>query len=169
MTKPFKPSFKTLQKDLENYIKHKGRCDKNEFGQTVYHGYDAALALMFKSYIQEKAFDQLTDHFRKWNWEWNYDDYFTRLITTLERAKDWKNLKQLWEAVIAKRKTNYNKTRKAHQDVPDQVPETSVVKTRNLLLESLDDMRKCGKKFGTEKEIAQYLDMKNRVQKGLKA
>ncbi len=169
MPKPFTPSFKNLQKDLENYIKSQGKCEKNEFGQTVYHGYDAALSLMFKTYIKQEAFDSLTDHFRRWNWEWGYNNYFDRLTAALEHAKDWKNLKVIWSAVIAKRKTNYNKTLKVHRAVPDRVPESSVTKTRRLLIESIDDMRKCGSKFKKSGEISDYLEMKSRVEKGLKA
>jgi hypothetical protein len=79
----------------------------------------------------------LVAELRKWNWEWSYGDYLLELTSGLQRAGDWPLLKELWEAVVAKRRTNYNKTRTAQKSLPEKIPEELVMKTRDLLLESL--------------------------------
>jgi len=56
MNRSFLPSFQHFQKDVELYLKSEGKCEKNAIGQTVYRGYQAAVALMFRTYMEKKAF-----------------------------------------------------------------------------------------------------------------
>jgi hypothetical protein len=169
MPNSFSPSFKNLQKDIERYLKSQGQCETNEFGQTVYRGYDAALKLMFDAYLKERAYGPLVKHFRNWNWEWSYNDFLLTLTARLEKAKDWPGLKELWAGVIAKRRTNYNKTRKARQTVPEKVPESLLQKTRKLLLESLNSLAAYAGRLGHEADIVDYVEMQSRVENNGKA
>ena len=85
-------------------------------------GYQAAFALMFRTYMEKEAFTPLVAEFRKWNWEWGYDDHLLTLTLALHQARDWPLLKELW----ARRRspsvrTNYNKTKKAQKSVPEKI------------------------------------------------
>ncbi len=73
MITSFAPSFQHFQKDIERFLKSEGKCEKNEHGQIVYRGYQAAVDQMFRVYIEKEAFAPLVAEFRTWNWEWNYD------------------------------------------------------------------------------------------------
>jgi hypothetical protein len=42
------------------------------------------------------------------------------LSSGLQHNKDWPLLKELWTAVVAKRGTNYNKTKTAQKSVPEK-------------------------------------------------
>ncbi|HET7143329.1 MAG TPA: hypothetical protein VFI68_04835 [Anaerolineales bacterium] len=169
MPKSFTPSFKDMQKDIERYLKSEGKVEKNEHGQEVYREYPAALSLMFRLYMDEEAFVPLVTDFRKWNWEWSYNDYLLTLTARLQKTKNWPCLKHLWTAVIAKRKTNYNITRKFRKSLPEKIPESTLQKTRGLLLESLKRFEAYAAELGQESDITEYLDMMARVQKGGKA
>jgi hypothetical protein len=169
MKSSFTPSFQHFQKDIERYLKSEGKCDKNEHGQTVYRGYPAAVALMFRTYMDKEAFAPLVAEFRTWNWEWSYDDYLLELTASLQHTRDWPLLKELWAAVVAKRRTNYNKTRKAQKAVPEKIPAELVTKTRDLLLDALYRLQRNGSDLGHESDVGAYAEMIVRVEKGLKA
>jgi hypothetical protein len=165
MNKAFTPSFQHFQKDIERYLKSEGKCEKNEHGQTVYRGYQAAVAQMFRAYIEKDAFAPLVVVFRNWNWEWNYDDYLLELTARLQEARNWPLLKELWEGVIARRRTNYHKTKKAQRARPDRIPEELVTKTRGLLLDSLYRLRRYASELQQESEVGAYLEMIAKVEK----
>ena len=169
MDRSFAPSFRHFQKDIENYLKSEGKWEKNEHGQTVYRGYQAAVALMFRRYMEQEAFAPLVAEFRTWNWEWNYDDYLLELTGDLQKRKDWPLLKELWAAVVAKRRSNYNKTKKAQKAVPDKIPEALVTKTRDLLLDSLYRLQRHASELGHESDVGAYAEMIVRVEKRLNA
>src|SRR5262245_42233021 len=120
MTQLFAPSFKNFQRDVESRLKSEGKCEKNEHGQIVYRGYQAAFDSMFLVYLEQEAFAPLVAEFRTWNWEWQYGAYLEELTARLQTAGRWPLVKDLWGAVVAKRRTNYNKTRKARNTVPDK-------------------------------------------------
>jgi hypothetical protein len=169
MNKPFTPSFQHFHKDVERYLKSEGKCEKNEHGQVVYRGYQAALAKMFRTYVENGAFTPLVAEFRKWNWEWSYDDYLLELSSGLQKEKDWPLLKELWAAVVAKRRTNYNKTRKAQKSLPEKIPEELVTKTRDLLLESLYRLQQYASELGHESDVKENLAMIVRVERRMRA
>jgi hypothetical protein len=101
MNRAFTPSFQNLQKDIERYLKSEGRSETNEHGQTVFRGYDAALAGLFREYMDKGAFVPLVAEFRSWNWEWGYNDFLLELTASLRKARNWQLLKDLWAGVIA--------------------------------------------------------------------
>jgi hypothetical protein len=156
MNKSFAPSFQHFQKDIERQLKSEGKCEKNEYGQSVFRGYQAAVEQMFRTYMAKKAFAPLVVEFRRWNWEWGYNDYLLELSAQLQAAGDWPLIKQLWAAVVSKRRTNYNKTKKARKQVPDKVPEELVTKTRKLLADSLNQLLSYATAFQRETEVANY-------------
>lgn len=166
---PFAPSLRHFQKDIERYLRSAGKSERNQHGQTVYHGYDAALSQMFRVYVEKEAFVPLVEEFRKWNWEWNYGEYLLDLTGCLRRSRDWPLLKILWTAVVAKRRTNYNKTKKARKAAPEKVPAELEEKTRMLLLESLSRLRDYACEFGKESEFEAYAAMTARVERKLNA
>lgn len=169
MNKTFTPSFEHFHKDVERYLKSEGKCEKNEHGQTVYRGYPAALNQMFRIYIEKEAFAPLVAEFRKWNWEWNYDDHLWELTAGLQQTGDWPLLKELWTAVVAKRRTNYNKTRRARKSLPEKISEELVTKTRELLLDSLERLQRYASELGRESDVGAYLEMVERVEKRMRA
>jgi hypothetical protein len=169
MNKAFTPSFQHFQKDIERYLKSEGKCERNEHGQTVYRGYQAALSRMFREYMEKDAFAPLVAELRTWNWEWGYNDYLLELTECLQEARNWPLLKELWAAVIAKRRTNYNKTKKAQRAQPDRIPEDLVTKTRELLLESLYRLQSYASELQQESDVREYLEMIARVEKRIKA
>lgn len=169
MPKRFAPTFKDIQKDIERYLKSEGKHETNEHGQGVFRGYDDALNLMFQRYLKEEAYAPLVAHFRRWNTEWTYNDYLLTLTAQLERVNNWPALKELWSAVVAKRRTHYNLTRKYHRTVPDKIPESSVEKTKLLLLDTLTRLETYAVTFGQQSDIAEYLAMSERVRRGAKA
>jgi len=169
MIKSFAPSFRHFQKDIERYLESEGKCEKNEHGQMVYRGYQAAVDQMFRTYIEKEAYVPLVTEFRKWNWEWGYDNYLLELTARLRDAGNWLLLKELWAAVIAKRRTNYNKTKKAQKALPEKIPEELVTKTRELLAESLYRLRGFAVELQREAEVGEYLEMIARVEKRLNA
>lgn len=169
MNNAFTPSFQHFQKDIERYLKSEGKCERNEHGQTVYRGYQAALAQMFRAYMEKDSLTALVEEFRNWNWEWNYDDYLLKLTARLQETRNWPLLKKLWAGVIAKRRTNYNKTKKAQRALPDRIPEELVTKTRDLLLDSLYRLRSYASDLQQESEVGEYLEMIARVEKRIKA
>jgi len=169
MHKAFIPSFQHFQKDIERYLESDGKCERNERGQTVYRGYQAAVSRMFREYIEEDAFAPLVAEFRKWNWEWSYNDYLLELTECLQEARNWPLLKELWAAVIAKRRTNYNKTKKAQKAQPDRIPEDLVTKTRELLLESLRRLHSYASELQQESDVRAYLEMITRVERRITA
>jgi hypothetical protein len=169
MKKVFTPSFQNFQTDIERYLESMGKCERNEHGQTVYRGYHAASAQMFRAYIEGDAFAPLVAVFRNWNWEWSYDDSLLELTARLQKARNWPLLKELWAGVIAKRITNYNKTKKAHRALPERVPEVLVTKTRELLLDSLYRLRSLASEMQRESEVDEYLEMTARVERRITA
>jgi len=169
VNREFAPDFRNLQRDIERCLKSEGKCEKNEHGQTVYRGYPEALDRMFRLYMEHEALAPLVAEFRKWNWEWAYNDYLSELTQSLAEAREWALLKGLWSGVVAKRRTNYNKTRQARKAVPEKVSEELVTKTRELLLDSLDRLRRYASEMGQESDISEYLEMIARVEKRLKA
>lgn len=169
MNKSFTPGFQQFHRDVERYLESQGKCAKNEHGQIVYRGYPAALEEMFRTYMEREAFGPLVAEFRKWNWEWNYDDHLLTLTSSLQQARDWPLLKELWAAVVAKRRTNYNKTRKAQKSFPEKIPEELVTKTRDLLLESLYRLHQYASEGGHEADVGAYIEMIGRVEKRMKA
>ena len=169
MSTSFAPSFQDLQKDIERLLKSKGQVEKNEHGQTVFRGYPAGLAEMFRLYIDAGALAPLVADVRKWNWEWSYSEYLLELSSRLQEEKDWPLLKELWMAVVAKRRTNYNKTRKAQKSLPDTIPEELVTKTQGLLLESLHRLQRYASELGYEADVQEYVEMIARVESRRKA
>ncbi len=101
---------------------------------------------------------------RKWNWEWSYSEYLLELTSRLQEKRDWPLLKALWVAVVAKRRTNYNKTRKAQKSLPDKIPDELVTKTQGLLLESLQRLQGYASELGYAGEVTEYLEMTARVE-----
>jgi hypothetical protein len=167
--KGFAPSFRHFQKDIERRLKSEGQCEKNEHGQTVYRGYPSALSRMFREYIENQAFAPLVAELRKWNWEWSYSDYLLELTECLREGRHWPLLKELWAAVIARRRTNYNKTKKAQRALPDRIPEDLVTKTRELLLESLNRLHGYASELEQESDVREYVEMISRVEKRITA
>ena len=165
----FTPSFQHFHNDVERYLQSEGKCEKNEHGQMVFRGYQAAFALMFRTYMEKEAFTPLVAEFRKWNWEWGYDDHLLTLTLALHQARDWPLLKELWAAVVAKRRTNYNKTKKAQKAVPEKIPEELVTKTRELLLDSLYRLQRYASELGHESDVGAYVEMIARVEKRMNA
>jgi hypothetical protein len=90
------------------------------------------LVKIFRADIDEGAFAPLVAEFRKWNWKWNYDEDLLELTARLQENRERPLLKELWVAVVAKRRTSYNKTRKAQQSVPNKIPDTLVTKTQGI-------------------------------------
>jgi len=164
MNKSFAPSFRNFQQDIERQLKSEGKCEKNEHGQMVFRGYQTAVDQMYRDYMAKEAFAPLVAEFRRWNWEWGYNDYLLELSDRLQAAGNWPLLKELWAAVVAKRRTNYNKTRKARKSAPDKIPEELVTKTRVLLADSLDRLRNYAIAFQREPEIVGFLEMIARVE-----
>ena len=169
MKTSFTPTLQHFHKDVESFLKSEGKCEKNEHGQTVFRGYPAALEEMFRTYMEKEAFAPLVAEFRKWNWEWGYDDHLLEITSGLQQKRDWPLLKDLWGAVVAKRRTNYNKTRTAQTSLPEKIPEELVIKTRDLLLESLHRLQRYASELGHESEVGAYLEMIARVEKRMKA
>ena len=169
MIRPFTPSFRHFHKDVEDQLKSEGKCEKNEHGQMVFRGYQPALEQMFRTYVEKKAFAPLVAEFRKWNWEWGYDEHLSELTLCLQEARDWPLLRELWAAVVARRRTNYNKTREARKSVPDKVPEELVTRTRELLLDSLHRLERYASELGRQSDVGPYSEMIVRVEKGIKA
>jgi len=79
--------------------------------------------------------------------------------------RDWPLLNTLWAAVVAKRRTNYNKTRKAQKAVPDKIPDELVTKTQGLLLESLHRLQGYASELGQAADVTGYLEMAARVER----
>ena len=169
MNRSFAPSFQHFHKDIERHLTIEGQREKNEHGQTVFRGYPAAVALMFRTYMDKEAFAPLVAELRTWNCEWSYGDYLLELTAALQQKRDWPLIKELWAAVVAKRRTNYNKTKKAQKAVPDKIPEDLVAKTRDLLLESLYRLQRYASELGHESDVGAYVEMIGRVEKRLKA
>ena len=169
METSFTPSFQHFHNDIERCLKSEGKCEKNEHGQMVFRGYPEALEQMFRTYMDKEAFAPLVAEFRKWNWEWGYDDHLLEITSGLQQKRDWPLLKELWAAVVAKRRTNYNKTRTAQKLLPEKIPEELVTKTRDLLLESLHRLQRYASELGHESDVGAYLEMIARVEKRMKA
>jgi len=163
------PSFKDFQRDIERHLEREGKREKNEHGQVVYRGYPAAVSRMFRQYMEQGALAPLVAELRKWNWEWGYSEYLLELTDRLQGDGNWPLLKELWAAVIAKRRTNYNKTRKAQRAVPDKIPEDLVTKTRELLEESLHRLLSYASALKQEAEVPEYVEMIARVERRITA
>jgi len=169
MSRVFTPSFQHFHKDVERYLESEGKCEKNEHGQLVYRGYPAALEQMFRAYLDKEALAPLVAELRKWNGEWSYGDYLLELTSSLQRRKDWPLLKELWAAVVAKRRTNYNKTKKAQKSLPEKIPAELVTKTRDLLLDSLHRLQGYASECGHKSDVGAYVEMIVRVEQRMKA
>lgn len=165
MNPSFTPTFGNFQRDVEQYLRNAGKVGRNEHGQTVFHGYEAARDLMFRSYLQRGAHAPLVAELRTWNWEWGYNDILMEVTDRLTQAGDWSLLRALWGAVIARRRTNYNKTRKAQRSHPAKIPEALVDKTRELLLESLYRLRTYAADLGRSADFHPYAEMIGRVER----
>ena len=96
MIREFKPSFRKFHADIERYLESQGKAERNEHGQTVYRGYPDALAMMFRTYMDQEAFAPLVDELRKWNWEWGYSDFLLELTDRLRETRQWSLLRELW-------------------------------------------------------------------------
>jgi hypothetical protein len=124
---------------------------------------------MFRLYMEQDALGPLVEEFRKWNWEWDYNGYLLELTARLRKLGDWPLLQRLWNGVIAKRRTNYNRTREARRAAPDKISQELAVKTQRLLLESLYQVRETASSLHQESAAAEYSSMIERVEKMRKA
>lgn len=165
MSKPFAPSFRHFQKDIERLLESQGKREKNEHGQFVYRGYPAAVEEMYRFYLEREAFGPLVAQYRTWNVEWSYGRHIEGLTTRLRETGQWLLLKELWAAIVAKRRTNYNKTKRARKEVPDKVSEELVSKTRDLLLDSLHRLCRYASEFQKDAEVETYVGMIARVER----
>lgn len=169
MGKPFTPSFQHLQRDIERLLTSEGKREKNEHGQVVFRGYPDALERMFQSYLEAGALAPLVAELRKWNPEWSYSDYLLTLTSRLREARDWPLLLELWSAVVAKRRTNYNKTREARRSSPVTIPEDLVTKTKDLLIESLQRLEAYAVELGRESDVEKFAAMRERAERRARA
>ena len=71
--------------------------------------------------------------------------------------------------MVAKRRTNYNKTKKAQKSLPEKIPEELVTKTRDLLLDSLRRIQQYASELGHESDVGAYMEMFVRVEKRTRA
>ena len=86
------------------------------------------------------------------------------MTARLQEKRDWPLLKTLWLAVVAKRRTNYNKTRKARKSLPDKIPDELVTKTQVLLLESLRRLQEYASELGQAADVTEYAEMTGRAE-----
>ena len=169
MTAEFQPAFKNFQADIERYIISIGKCEKSKDGFTIFRGYEDALKLMFRRYLDGEAFDPLVSYFRRWNWEWSYNDFLIELTTALSSRRDWPRLQLLWDSVVAKRKKNYNEIWKIEKDKPGAISSKTVAESKELLLDTLKRVIAFAEEFGGAEESAKYSVMIDRVRRGRKA
>jgi hypothetical protein len=124
----------------------------------------ALLSAFSEGHRAQEAFAPLVDEFRKWNWEWDYDRYLLDLVARLQDTGNWPLRKELWGAVIAKRRTNYNKTRKAQKAFPEKISDALVTRTRELLLDALYRLRSYAAELHNTSDVEKYLEMTARVE-----
>ena len=169
MTPKYLPSFKDLQRDIERYLVSVGKCEKQKDGMLVFRGYDDALRLMFRLYLEEGALTPLAKHFRSWNWEHSYNDFLLDLTSALKANADWPNLQLLWEkGVIRVRKKQYNDIWKIEKNDPGTIPAESAQSSKELFLSSLDDIIALAQEFGTSEDVNKYSEMAQKVREGKK-
>ena len=169
MTDKFQPSFDDFQKDIERYITSIGKRERLKDGKMIFWGYEDALKMMFRRYLEHGAFDPLVAHFRSWNWEVGYNDYLLELTTALVTRRDWPRLQRLWEGVIARRRKFYNEVWKIEKDDPGTLPSKTVVESKELLLETLGRVKAFAEDLGQPEDADKYTKMMGRVQRGRKA
>ena len=169
MSKPFSPSFKHFQRDIERFLIASGLREKRKDGFTAFKGYENALQTMFNHYLDAGKFDPLVAHFRNWNWEMGYNDYLLTLTSVLSERRDWLLLKRLWEGVIAKRKKAYNEVWKIEKANPGTLPGNTLMNSCERLVETLDRVRGFAQEMGRCEDVAKYAEMSDRVKSGKKA
>ena len=169
MSRSFAPSFQHFQKDVERYLKSKGQVEKNEHGQTVYRGYQAELARMFRTYIDKEAFAPLVAEFRKWNWEWSYDEHLLELTSRLHEKQRLAAAQGALGRRRCEAQNQLQQDQEGSEGLPDKIPEELVTKTQDLLLESLYRLQRYASELGHESEVGEYVEMIARVEKRLKA
>jgi hypothetical protein len=162
----FSPSFVKFQEDTERYLVARGKRDKTKEGFIVFHGYDAALKLMFNRFLEAGALEPLVSHFRTWNWEHAYNGYLLRLTDVLLEQPDWPLLKRLWSGVIAKRRKLYNDIRKLERKAPGTVSSSSVKGSREKLVETLVRVRAFSARIGSAEDTQSYESIIGRVKAG---
>jgi|LakMenEpi03Aug12_release.lakeMendotaPanAssembly.Ray.scaffolds.fasta_scaffold685831_1 hypothetical protein len=168
--KDFQPSYRGFHKDIEQYLTSIGKREKQKDGMVVFRGYDDALSLMFRMYLEKNELSSLAKEFRKWNWEHQYNDYLTELTEALKKDKDWENLKVLWEkGVLQKRKKLFNEIWKIEKDAPGTISHKSIVEVKDRLLETLSDVIKLARDYGSIADVERFEKMERRVQEGNRA
>ncbi len=165
---PFQPKFEDFQDDVERYMNSLGTNLHTRDGTQVFHGYDDALKLMFRRYLDQAAFDPLVAHFRRWNWEVGYNEFLLSLTEALAERRDWPRLKVLWGGVIAKRRKLYNDARKIVRQRPAGLPPDTVQQIRDRLVETLRRVRAISDEFGTPEDSGTYSRMIEKVTAGRK-
>lgn len=165
----FEPHYSDFQKDIERYLRSRGNCEKLNDGTIKYSGYEDALSEMFQTYIRQRALAPLVTHFRRWNWELSYNDYLLRLSDQLLIARDWKNLRDLWNGVLAKRKAHYNKVWKIEKDSPGKLPTQTIQDCKARLLDTLGRLLSFSRDFGATAKLVEYEQTVAKVEAGRKA
>ena len=168
MNDEFQPAFKNFQLDIEDYLISIGKYNKRDDDLTVFRGYDDALQMMFRRYLDHQAFEPLVTHFRSWNWEADYNDYLLELTTTLMNWQNWSLLQRLWEGVIAKRRRHYNEVWKIEKDNPGTLPSRTVVESKEFLLETLNRVKVFAEDMGEPGDADKYTEMIGRIQQNKK-
>lgn len=166
MTDTFSPSFVKFQADIESYLVAQAKREKTKDGFIVFHGYDDALTVIFRRYLEEGAFDPLVAHFRAWNWQHSYNDYLLRLADALLRRRDWPLLGLLWSGVISKRRRLNDDIRKVERKTPGTVPASSVKASRERHIESLERVRAYSLQIGSAEDTQSYEDQLSKVNAG---
>jgi hypothetical protein len=168
MNSPFQPKFEDFQDDIERYMHSHRTTHHAGDGTVVFYGYDDALKLMFRRYLDQAAFDPLVAHFRRWNWEVGYNEFLLGLTEALAERRDWPRLKHLWGGVIAKRRKLYNDARRIVRQRPAGLPPDTVQQIRDRLLDTLRRVRAISDELGTPEDSEAYSQMIEKVTAGRK-
>jgi hypothetical protein len=169
MNAGFTPSFNDFQDDIESYIISQGRSEKTADGMTIFRGYNDALNLMFRSYLEQRAYDPLLAHFRQWNWEVGDNQYLLDLSMALYQDHEWHRLQALWDSVLKKRRRLYNEMRRTEKKRPGSIPPEQVEHLKELLIETLGRLIGFAEDLGMDEDSETYARMMEQIRKGLNA
>lgn len=168
--KEFEPSFKDFQRDIERYLISIGKREVQKDGMIVFHGYDEALGKMFRWYVENNANAPLVKEFRRWNWEYQYNDYLRDLTIALKVQGDWPNLQVLWEkGVLRSRKKLFNDMWKIEKNTPGTIDPKSFSEAKMRLLETLGDMADIARMHGSNEDVDNYAKIEKRINEGKRA
>ncbi len=136
--KPFKLTYKNLDRDIERCLDRYGTPDKIGSAPCI-RGYDEAQQVVFHAYLEHKQYEAVAHYIATcWNWDWGVNDFFHKASDYFRREEQHNRLKRIWRAAIAVQKGHFWELHAIREQVDVK---KSLIKVKRIVLDHMNQYR----------------------------